>query len=212
MALWSSSEDVLHSKLCELHWLGKGSLMLQFNSVKPDSKAHTVSLETVLSYPLDSISSPSPAGVSPSLGCSQTSAWKIALGTFPPVAVPWCHTCSALVCLFPWKHSSFQVLPVWTSISVVSSITTVHISLECGFDMARLSAAAYLSGPPLSFALLDVSCLRPLNNLNITPIYITHKPLPIACAGFASLYHSVLHLWSLIHPSAACACGFCLCL
>lgn len=36
--------------------------------------------------PLDSVSW-SPAGVSPSLGYSQPSAWNVALGTFPPVAL-----------------------------------------------------------------------------------------------------------------------------
>lgn len=40
-----------------------------------------------MAKPLDSVSSWSPAGVSPSLGFSQPSAWTVALGIFPPVAM-----------------------------------------------------------------------------------------------------------------------------
>lgn len=172
---------------------------------------------------LDSVSW-SPAGVSPSLGYSQPSAWTVALGTFPPIALLDV-TLALLLPVFP-TGSIHRIRSLATSVDILfhshlvaSDQVSSHVlilQLWTQLCWAQQHTSEVLSFAVVGCLLLEIACPGCPCIVSIWDLLTSHLSLCLSipcwvCMSIHGVSNSSSQHSSLIHLSSS-LCLQCLCM
>lgn len=173
--------------------------------------------------PLDPVSSWSPAGVSPSLGFPQPSAWKVALGSFPPVAM-----LDVTLALLLFAFATGHLCLIWSLATSVDILFHSHLVASAQASQHVLimwfwhSCAVFSSIPSeVSFTVVGCLLLEIVSPgwpwiISTSDLFTSHLSLCLysSCWFCISIHRASSpwsHLSSLIHLSPACADHVCFC-